>query len=987
MKTRTALALIVGVLFTFGIPLTAQEFRGRINGIVTDNSGAVLPGATVTASGPALIRPQSTIAGADGTYRFPALPAGVYTLTFELAGFQKITRENIRVVINTTLTLDAQLAVATLQESLTVSGQSPIVDTSTTTVGTNFTKELLTQIPNARDIWAAMAQAPGFQVTGYDVGGSHTGTQTGYVTYGVSQQNTTRIEGVNTSEGASANAGYFDFGSFEEFQLGGAGNMADQDVPGASLNITVKSGGNRLMGSWYSDFENDKTISNNVGDAFRTPFEKDENGFFTRAPGGLTRGNPITKQYDLNFNVGGPIWKNRAWFFYSYRLNDQYKTIIGMPDLARSKLTNPFTVKGTFQLSRNNQLIAYVNKREKLQDKRDLGPTTPLSAAYYQSSRNYPVKVEWTSVLSTKLFLDVLVGNWYNFFPLRPQTEVGGFPVDQFVAGRLDLNTNNLFDGGANNTYQDQKRYKPQLHAYMSFFQNGWHGSHDFKVGFEARRDRRKLGNDQPFNIFYRDRGAATSEVELFNGPVEPINDVNVRSVYVQDGWKFNSRLTLNLGLRLDHYTDGWPEQQYAPDGLPQLAGTTDQRIIDFYTPSTIEAKVVSTSTTVGPRAGFAYDLRGNSKSVIKGFYGRFYFNSADIIADNQNPVGFAQLRYVFVPCTATLTTRCDLNGNRLLDSPEELGNFISTQGGGGFVTVDPNLKRPYGDEISGHFEQELREGLSGRFSYVYKNIRNEWAEVDLARVDAQTVERNVVDRGPDGILGNADDAVRTLYDIPAGTGTQRFFTNPDDPSYDSDYSTVEMAINRRFRNGWMLLTSFEYTWLKEFVGVGSTTSVLSSAGNTKAYSWNRNLRQADRETTTIWNYKLIGRYQLPWQIGTSGSYKLQSGRQWGRSVSLSGTPALNLGSQTVRVEPVTANRAPNVHIVDLRLDKSFQLKNKIGRLTAMVDVFNLLNAGTPIVFRTQSGNVVAGEPFGNFKEIIALLDPRIVRFGVRYEF
>ena len=331
MKTRTALALIVGVLFTLGIPLTAQEFRGRINGVVTDNTGAVLPGATITAAGPALLQPQSTIAGADGTYRFPALPAGVYTLTFALTGFQKITRENIRVVINTTLTVDAQLTVATVQESVTVSGQSPIVDTSTTTIGTNFTKELLTEIPNARDIWAALAQAPGFQVTGYDVGGSHTGTQTGYVTYGVSQQNTTRIEGVNTSEGVSANAGYFDFGSFEEFQLGGAGNMADQDVPGASLNITVKSGGNRFTGSWYSDFENDKTISNNVGDAFRTPFEKDENGFFTRAPGGLTRGNPITKQYDLNFNVGGPIVKNRAWFFYSYRLNDQYKTIIGLP--------------------------------------------------------------------------------------------------------------------------------------------------------------------------------------------------------------------------------------------------------------------------------------------------------------------------------------------------------------------------------------------------------------------------------------------------------------------------------------------------------------------------------------------------------------------------------------------------------------------------------------------------------------------------------
>jgi hypothetical protein len=986
MSTRGRLAVVpLLLLLVAAVPITAQEFRGRVNGTVTDSSQAVLPGVTVTATSPALIQPQVTTTGNDGAYRFPALPAGIYTITFELPGFQKVTRENIRVVINTTLSVDTQMTVASLQESVTVSGESPIVDTSTTTVGTNFTKELLTEIPNARDIWAAMAQAPGFQVTGYDVGGSHTGTQTGYMTYGVGQQNTTRIEGVNTSEGASANAGYFDFGSFEEFQLGGAGNGADQDVPGASLNITVKSGGNRFQGMFYSDYENDNTISDNVGDAFKTPFQTDENGFFTRAAGGLQRGNPITEQYDINFNIGGPIWKDRAWFFYSYRLNDQYKTILGLPDeLARSKLSNAYTMKGTFQLSRSNQLIAYLNKREKLQDKRDLGATRPLSTAYYQSSRNYPWKFEWTSVVSNKMFVDVLAGNWYNFFPLRPQTEFGNFPVEDFVPGRQDLDSTNFFDGGAARSYQDQKRFKPQVHAYMTYFQNGWGGTHDFKAGYEWRRDRRKLGNDQPFNVFYRDRGTNTSEIELFNGPVEPINDVYVNSAYIQDNWKINNRLTLNLGLRMDHYTDGWPEQNVNPTGVPALDGTTDQRIIDFFAPKTVTAQTVSKSTTFGPRAGFTYDLRGNGKSVVKGFFGRFYFNSADLIADNQNPVGFAQLRYQFVPCTATRTTQCDLNGNKLLDSPLELGNFITNTGGGGFVTVDPNLERPYGDEFSTHYEQELREGLSARVSYVYKNLRNEWEEVDLARVNAQTVPVTVTDRGPDGILGNGDDQQVTLYDIPAGTPTQRFFTNPDDPAYDSDYNSFEVALNRRFRNGWMVLTALEHTWLTQFYGTTSTTSVLSSAGNGKDYSWNRNLRQADRETTTVWNYKLIGRKALRWDFGVSGSYKLQSGRQWGRAVSLS-VPVL--GNQTVRVEPVTANRAPNVHIVDLRMDKSFRFGNKFGRLTAMVDVFNLLNSGVPIVFRTQSGNRVGTEPFGNFKEVIALLDPRIVRFGIRYEF
>jgi hypothetical protein len=380
---------LVGVILAaIAFPASAQEFRGRINGVVLDNSQGVLPGATVTATSPALIQPQVTTTAADGTYQFPALPPGVYVLTFELAGFQTFKRENIRVVINTTLSVDASLSVAALQESVTVSGESPVVDTSTTTIGTNFTKELLTEIPNARDIWAALSQAPGFQMTGYDVGGSHTGTQTGFIAYGVDDQRTTRIEGVNTTEDTGANAGYFDFGSFEELHVSGAGNLADQDTPGSSMNITVKSGGERFSGMWYTDWEGKNLISDNVPDVFKTSFQRDDDGFFVRV--GLQRGNPIDRQYDINANLGGPLWKRKIWFFYSYRLNDQYKFVLN-PDgsvfdtLARSKLSNAYTVKLTYQLNRNNQLIGYMNKREKLQALRDFGPGIPLSAAYYRA--------------------------------------------------------------------------------------------------------------------------------------------------------------------------------------------------------------------------------------------------------------------------------------------------------------------------------------------------------------------------------------------------------------------------------------------------------------------------------------------------------------------------------------------------------------------------------------------------------------------------
>ena len=135
-----------------------------------------------------------------------------------------------------------------------------------------------------------------------------------------------------------------------------------------------------------------------------------------------------------------------------------------------------------------------------------------------------------------------------------------------------------------------------------------------------------------------------------------------------------------------------------------------------FIAPQTVAAREVARTFNWSPRAGFAYDLTGDNRTVLKAYYGRFYFNSADTLADLENPVGNARLRYQFL----------DANGNRLLDGPQELGLFRSTQGGAGFVSVDDNIKRPYSQEISTHFEREIMTGLSGRASYVYKNVRDE---------------------------------------------------------------------------------------------------------------------------------------------------------------------------------------------------------------------------------------------------------------------
>ena len=999
MKLRNVVVscAVLAALVITSATAAAQEFRGRLNGTVTDNTGAVLPGVTVTATSPALIQPQVQVTGADGSYRFLALPPGVYEIDFELTGFQNIKRQDVRVIINQTLTVDQQLNVATLQETVTVTGASPIVDTSTTAMGTNFTKELLTEIPNARDVWAAMAQAPGMQMTGFDVGGSNTGNQTGFRSYGMDTQNQTRMEGIDTTEGTAANAGYFDFGSFEEFQVGGAGADSGAFAGGAVLSISVKSGGDRYAGTFYADYIGENQLTDNVPDYLRTPNTPAEDGTFSRtglcfdrSGETICRGNAVKKQYDINADIGGPIVRQKAWFFFSTRLNDKYAYITGLGDeVERSKLTNPYTLKGTFQVGRNNQIIGYLNKREKLQDKRGINLTTPLSAAYYQSSRNYPWKLEWTSVLGSRAFLDVLYGNWYNFFPLRPTRDYGLYD-GPWTPPRRDEATQVWSSTGGNNGYQDQKRYKPQFYTTLSYFKDGWKGSHDFRFGFDWKRDRRSLFNDQPFDIWYRDNNGALSQVDIFNSNVTGINDVVYTAGWMNDTWKVTNRLTLNWGLRFEAYRDQWPDQSHAPNGIPALSNwdpsfnpTERARYMNFVAPKDVTAQTVASTNTVSPKVGFAFDVTGDNRTVVKGFYGRSRWNSADTLADQENPVGLAQMRYAFVSCAAGQTVGCDLNGDRLVSSPQELGAFQQTLGGAGFVRVDRDLVRPWTDEISVNLEREISTGLSGRASYVYKNIRNSWGEIDVARADAYTVPFTINDPGPDRVAGTSDDQSFQTMALRAGVGSDRVFTNLGERG-NADFQTVEVAVNRRFANKWMLLASYGMTW-------STMAHVQLANGNISRYSnnsTNTNItfpyRPADLlfgddgvETTSLWNYKIVGRYVMPWDIGFSGSWKVQSGFNYARTISVN-MPVE--GNRTIRVTPADAYRYPSVSILDLRLDKSFDA-GKFGRLSPMLDVFNVLNSGVPVNVRTTN---TATAPF---QEVTTILNPRVIRFGFRYNF
>jgi outer membrane receptor protein involved in Fe transport len=943
----------------------AQELRGRIVGTVRDSSGGVVPGVSVTLAGASLLAPQVVLTGARGTYVFPSVPPGHYDIVFEVSGFQTVRREAIRVNLNVTLTIDVDLTLAEIQEALTiVRGVTPVVDFRSTSTAVNFTEELLEDIPNARDIWAVMAQAPGFQMNGYDVGGSHAGTQTGYITYGAESQNRTLLEGINVTEDVDLNAGYFDYGSFEEYQLGGAGNQVETHGIGAFHNITVRSGGDELRADVYYDYVGDGMVANNVPPELEPGASGDRDGFVAPS-GGVNRGNPIDTQWDFNAGLGGPLVRGKAWWFFSYRKYNQDQFVFGLPQTTHTELVN-YSLKGNWLVNDNNQIIAFWNRRTKFQPERGLGPARPINAAHWQSSVNKPAKLEWLSMLSDNALLDVQGSWWQNEFPLFPtQTEAAsGEGVDP---GRLDR-ADGQFADAAFNYYHFRDTQKPQLTGSLSYYIDDARGSHSLKLGGEWYRERREYLRFQPHNQFYYDSGGEPQDVDIYNTPNNNTNDATLFSLWFTDSWTVSDRLTFNLGLRYDRYAIGWPEQSIEPE----LAGFAFESV---RTPAT----TTNTLNGLGPRIGVAWDVTGEGRTVAKAFFGRFYSNPSTAFVDAANPVSTVQLRYTFN----------DLDGNRVLTpgpcgelacSPE-LGPLQTTIGGGGSRQVDPDLSFQYGQEASLAIEHELRSNLSVRANFVTKSVSDGWGEVDVARVDEYTIPFSYQDAGDDNISGTRDDQEILLHDRPAGVGSERLWTNPAKydgiEAFGGEARTFEVALNKRFSDRWMFLTSYLVTTSNDFRDTTqASTSPIEAMRTALVYNWERNLQENyGRQDSRFWNFKAVGRYVLPFELGISTSYKLQSGYNYARSISVR---LPNAGTEAIHATPIADHRADDVGIWDLRVDYTLPLGAR-GRLTLMGDVYNVLNSNPVVNFRAFSGS--------RYKEVIALVDPRVFRLGVRFEF
>jgi hypothetical protein len=931
---------------------SAQMEQGRLTGIVSDAQGAVLPGVLVTATSPSLLGANTAITEADGRYLFPSLPSGRYTLQYELSGFQPIKRENIVLALGQTLSVDMQLQLATLQETVTVTAESPVVDVTTTRIGSDFSGEKLVGIPSATDLWATLAQAPGVRMLGFDTGGSHKSQQTGYESFGVRDQNKVVTDGVDTTEGTGGAGFYQDFFAHEEITVSAAGADVSMNTPGSAVVSTIKSGGNELKSLTNLSYEPDSFVMNNIDDE-------------TRARG--FTGQPNILFWEGHSDIGGPIKRDRIWFYAAYNHFKIDKEISGVArQFSDLGVFDNYTGKVSARLSQKDTLVGYYQWGRKFKPRRGLSASIGPDSILAQDSRSWMYNGQWQRVWTNRLFSDLKVGLFGFGWPMAPAVDWRTNPPRIDTGTTIQTGAGWLAgDDGGPFTFN---RAKPQINWTSTYFLPEKAGSHDFKFGYEYANDQSGFasnGNSGP--ILYRELDGALNEIrvtdlgtfEAFGTDWTGADDRNKRhSLFLQDRWSPTSRLTITLGIR-------WDRQQ------PHYEASIRQPVLSAIFPAqTVPAATILTSDKIVPRLGFSYDLRGDGKQVVKAFFGRYYFNFADRMSA-VNPGGTNRRDYRFN----------DLNGNRIFDGVQELGTLVASAGGSS-TTVDPNLRTPYADEFSASYERQFWGEASFRAAYVMKKVRDQFATYNILREGQFTVpvSASVVMRSFDGgIVGNQ---VFNVFDIPTelrGQVRNVVANIPDSVGGGNfDYDTIQLAFNKRFARGLFIQSSFDYQWRDELRQNVATNSPLSSDPLGINYYQNVYPNVSNRQESTNWQGRLMGRYLFPFEVGFAANLRVQSGWQWARLIQVAAATLPNAGTQTFFMEDINNNRSDRVALVDLRWDKSFRFGQKY-RFMVMADWFNVTNSNAVINFNLTNG--------ANFNRINATLDPRTFMLGFRFDF
>lgn len=995
--------LYLSIALLTAVPRLAGQgaTTGSIAGIVTDPSGALLQDAKITVTSPALLVPQTTVTSAQGTYRFPSLPPGTYALMVEAPGFEPLKREEIVINSGFNATIDVPMTLAGQVQTVAVSAEAPVIDVENTKEQDIFVASTLKEIPNSRDLWSLLGVSPGMIVKSFDVGGSQTGTQITYYDYGMTGQQRVQMDGVNLTEGNSASSAYSDYGSFAEVQFGTTGNDASMPTPGALVNFVVKSGGNQFHGDMYQDYENPNFQGHNI-----STYQLDE---------GAGVGSRITNYRDTNGDLGGPIKKDKLWFYFSARQQEIGTTVTGYPvnnpssGPAFTTTLSDATYKLTYQINNNNRITQFLNAERKQQPYRNASNTQYSDAVYNEDLAEWIGNVVWDSTISPNAFLSVMVADWgYNWSndPLKG-------PDGNFDYRRTDSTSGDT----AGAWYEDRyNRRRSQLAPTFSYSANNLFGRPNFfTIGFLTERE---TYNYQKYSFvgavletFASPAGApdftTPSQITIYNTPDVTTDYLRHTGAYIQDKIKMSRKLTVNLGIRWDYNSANRPVETVRPDSLYAAFFYQGQALPNgFSIPASYPNLSIPGNTGVihwthnfAPRLGFAWDVFGNGRTTLKASWGMYYENPGLVLSYAANPLQLASYTFKWnAQPSAALT-----NGTATF-TPSQLGAFQSSSGGVS-NSIAPGIRDPYMYDYNAFIEHEVAHNLVVRAGFVYRKLAHDWALVETSRLPSlYTQPVTVTDPGPTGTLNRSI----TVWDIPSSVNLAKY---PSVQQYESPngnnsyFRNIDASVTKRMSSNWSMTAGFLGTWSTVPINSLSSAGYSASSGpegtalTSPTSPLNPNQAEYNMASTFIDSFKAFGTYTAKWGIVISPIYRFFLGTPMARYLTVSG---LHVGSETIPVAPDGDYRQQNVGIFDTRLEKRFTFKEhyQVGLFFDAFNIFNsnadqnqdnitgTYNVSTGAATFTKSTTVDGTKlSYDRFQAGTTIISPRIFRIGAKFTF
>jgi hypothetical protein len=1009
--------------------LPAVALAQALAGTVRDASGGVLPGVTVEAASPALIeRVRTAITDGTGQYRIESLAPGTYSITYTLPGFATVQREGVQLQTGVTVTLNADLRVGGIQETITVTGQTPVVDVQNSTrIQAVIDNEIVAALPASRGYGNLMATVPAIQATGSANSGANPVMNFFTARGGRSNEGTVQLDGMNVGSafnGGGVSSYGYDTANAEEVQITVTGGLGEVDRGGPQFNIIPKTGGNNFSGTFFGSTAGEWSQGDNLDDELRAF--------------GIRDVPALIKNYDTSFALGGPVVRDRLWFFGNVRTFGSHTDLAGLyynsasgdpsrwdyqeDTSIRQRAAEDKKIGGirlTGQVTPRNKVGFYYDYQKACQggsfteggdDCRGRGDDWVAVGAFGSRSpesthiwddREKITQASWTSPVTNQLLLEAGVSQFASkwggqtpsgaldyepFIPVVEQSTAAGVPVPNFVYHGFQ---------GLGNNQQSHNTWRASL-AYVT-------GSNSMKVGYQASLQKADLWTNRPSHgLEYRFSNGLPNRITQRIAPWQDGNRTRYDGFYVQDQFTRN-RLTLQGALRYEHAWSYFPEGR---SGMVIIDQPGDSRWLgaSFTLPELDGANYHD----IAPRMGLAYDVFGTGRTSIKVNYSKYWRSASndDLYTISNPSTTFAEnTNRAWTDGNGNFTPDCDLTSGALQDNRAAGGDLCGAWDNSNFgslasaTTINPDVldgwgKRPYDWQFGVSVQQELLPRVSVEVGYnrrmwgnffVTDNRAVTAADYDVLTINAPTHAR----------LDTSGQPVSYNLLKQSGFGQfDNYFT------FESDYGDstyywhgIDVNVNARTAAGFTVQGGFSSGG-----GVRDTCEINAALPELLG---NQQIDACRVEEKWLTNAQGLVSYVIP-RVDVQISGILRSQANFGPN----GTPASNGNSlaatytvtnaqvQAALGRPLAGNAAntsvnltqpgqlygDRINNIDMRFAKILRFGDT--RTNIGIDLYNIFNANTPTAYNTAFGFDGA-----TWLRPTGILNPRFVRFNVTVDF